>query len=62
MWKFEFPVICMSQNIISLLIFFQPFNNVKANFNSQAVQKQMAGQIGLQAVVRPDLDQKHKKH
>lgn len=52
----------MSQNIISLLIFFQPFNNVKANFNSQAVQKQMAGQIGLQAVVRPDLDQKHKKH
>ena len=30
------------------------------NFNSQAVQKQMAGQIGLQAVVRPDLDQRHK--
>lgn len=62
MWKFEFPVICMSQNITSLLIFFQPFNNVKAIFNSQAVQKQMAGQIGLQAVVRPDLDQRHKKH
>jgi hypothetical protein len=52
----------MSQNITSLLIFFQPFNNVKAIFNSQAVQKQMAGQIGLQAVVRPDLDQRHKKH
>lgn len=51
----------MLQNIL-LLILFQPFNSVKVIFNSQAVQKQMAGQNGLPAVVCPDLDQRHKKH
>lgn len=62
-WKSELKIIFVCHKTLFLFwYFFQPFNNVKAIFNSQAVQKQMAGQIGLQAVVCPDLEQRHKKH
>lgn len=46
-----------SQNIILLLILFQPFENVKPSLSFQDIQKQAAGRIWLMGCSVPNICQ-----